>query len=58
MLNMFCYVSMVVVAAVIGLMAFIDLMRTGAPMYGIVLFGCGALFVGGWALIAKEFEDA
>ena len=58
MLNMFGCVAMVVVGAVLGLMAFIDLMRTGAPLYGIVLFGCGALFVGGWALIAKELSDS
>jgi len=58
MLNMIGYIWMIVVGAVCGMFAFITLLETGAPIMGIALFGCGACFTGGWALIAKEFDNA
>ena len=58
MLNIMGYVYMILSGAVAGLMAFLKLLETGAPILGIALFGCGACFVGGWLLLAKELDDA
>jgi len=58
MLNVVGYIWMIVVGAMCGTFAFFELLKTGAPILGLVLFGCGALFVGGWALLAMEFDNA
>ena len=57
MLNISGYIFMIVIGALCGMMAFINLLQTGAPIMGIILFGCGAMFVGGWTLIAVELEN-
>ena len=58
MLNVVGYIWMIVVGAMCGTFAFIELLKTGAPILGLVLFGCGVMFMGGWALLAKELSDA
>jgi len=50
-------ILMITASAMCSLLAFMELMLTGAPLMGIVLFGCGACFVGGWILLAQELLD-
>tara|TARA_X000001382_G_scaffold112600_1_gene89931 strand:- start:1067 stop:1249 length:183 start_codon:yes stop_codon:yes gene_type:complete len=58
MFNMLGYIWMILVGAVCGLFAFLTLLETGAPAMGIVLFGSGACFIGGWILVAGELKNA
>lgn len=56
MISIIGYIFIILVSVVCGMLAFINLLETGAPIMGLVLFGCGALFVGGWAFIAVEMD--
>lgn len=47
----------VMVSAICGIFAYMDLATNGTPLMGIVLFGCGAVFVGGWVVIAQELSS-
>ena len=57
MFNILSYFFLVVMGAVVGIFAFIALMESGAPIHGLALFGCGALFTGGWFGLAMELTD-
>lgn len=57
MLNISGYIFMIVIGALCGMMAFINLLQTGAPIMGVVMFGCGAMLVGGWALLCEEYNN-
>lgn len=50
-------VFMIMSSAIVSTFAFIDLMMYGTPMMGIILFGCGACFVGGWIELARKLSQ-
>ena len=49
---------MIMSSAFASVFAMIELMANGTPFMGLVLLACGACFVGGWAAIAMEFDNA
>ena len=56
-MNIFACMFMIVCSAIVSTFAFIDLLTYGTPMLGVILFGCGACFVGGWIAIAVELDN-
>ena len=56
-MNILACMCIVVGSAVVSTFAFINLLTYGTPMMGIILFGCGACFVGGWIAIAMELDN-
>jgi hypothetical protein len=56
-MNIFACMFMIVCSAIVSTFAFIDLFTYGTPMMGVILFGCGACFVGGWVAIAVELDN-
>jgi|TARA_R100001015_G_C4561599_1_gene121354 hypothetical protein len=57
MIRIMGYFWMTFTSAMCGGFAFYNLLQTGAPLMGLVLFASGAMFVGGWILIAEELEN-
>tara|TARA_R100000455_G_C6235102_1_gene95605 strand:+ start:146 stop:307 length:162 start_codon:yes stop_codon:yes gene_type:complete len=48
---------MIFAGALCGLVGFIELHITGAPIMGYVIAGSVACFVGGWAELARVLGD-
>tara|TARA_R100001460_G_scaffold87498_1_gene128918 strand:- start:69 stop:248 length:180 start_codon:yes stop_codon:yes gene_type:complete len=48
---------MIFTGAICGLFGFIQLHETGAPFWGYAIAGSVACFIGGWAEIARIFND-